>query len=82
MGQVPVLKVDGVMYCQTTAIVQYAATLAGLPKLTDIEELKSFMVCETIAEVVDQTTKPAFMAMMAVSETGIHSFYVTIKILT
>merc|ERR1711957_324946 len=68
LGQVPVLKVDGVMYCQTNAIVAYAASLAGLSKLSDIEELKSNMVCVTITEMVDQTSKPAFMAMMAVPE--------------
>ena len=71
MGQVPVLKVDGVQYCQTDAIVGYAAKLSGLPKLSDIEELTSTMVMETTREIYEQLYWPAGMAMRAIPESGL-----------
>ena len=61
----PVLKVDGVMYCQTSAIVEYVAKLAGLSKLSDIEELKSNMIIESIKDVFEAITKTAFAAKAA-----------------
>ena len=63
MGQLPVLKVDGVVYAQSQAIVTYAAKVSGLPKLTPIEELRSDMIIETIKEIIDDVVKPAGMAM-------------------
>jgi len=44
--------VDGIQYCQTAAIIRYVSKLAKLPKLTEIEELKSDMVIETIIDAV------------------------------
>ena len=63
LGQLPVLKVDGVMYCQTQAINAYCGKLAKLPALTDIEELKNHMMNETCNEVFAAMIKPAFAAV-------------------
>merc|ERR1712061_809439 len=46
LGQLPILKIDGVMYCQTQAINAYCGKLAKLPALSDIEELKNHMMNE------------------------------------
>merc|ERR1712136_255026 len=62
LGQLPVLKVDGVMYCQTQAINAYCGKLAKLPALSDIEELKNHMVNETTNEVFEAMVKPSFAA--------------------
>ena len=58
----PVLIVDGVMYCQTAAIVAYVAKLAGLSKLTDLEQLTSSMIVESIGEIGEAISKSAFAA--------------------
>jgi len=63
LGQVPVIKVDGVMYSQTQAINAYCGKLAKLPVLNDIEELKNHMMNETANEVFGATIKPAFAAI-------------------
>ena len=47
LGQLPILKIDGVMYCQTQAINAYCGKLAKLQALGDIEELKNHMMNET-----------------------------------
>ena len=61
---------DGVQYCQSSAIVQYAASKAELPELSDDEELISDMVIETINEMVMWANIPARMARDAVPESG------------
>ena len=71
LGQVPVLIVDGVQYCQTAAILEYCAKLAKLAELSDIEELRANMVIETVNELVKQTSMPAKMAMNAVPASGL-----------
>ena len=63
----PVLKIDGVMYCQTQAINAYCGKLAKLPALSDIEELKNHMMNETTNEVFEGMVKPAFAASGAKS---------------
>jgi glutathione S-transferase len=65
LGQLPVLKFDGVIYAQTQAINNYCAKLANFPKLTDKEELRNHMVIETCAEVFNAIVKPAFGAKAA-----------------
>ena len=62
LGQLPVLKIDGAMYCQTQAVNAYCGKLAKLPALTDIEELKNHMMNETCNEVFAAMIKPAFAA--------------------
>ena len=62
LGQFPVLKIDGVMYCQTQAINAYCGKLAKLPALSDIEELKNHMINETTNEVFEAMVKPSFAA--------------------
>ena len=68
LGQVPVLKVDGQMYCQTQAINAYCGKLAKLPALSDIEELKNHMMNETTNEVFAAMIKPAFAAIAGAGE--------------
>ena len=65
LGQLPSLKVDGVVYCQTAAIVEFASRKACLPKLTDTEALAANMVIETVREVMDAINKTAYSAMAA-----------------
>ena len=65
LGQLPALKVDGVVYCQTAAIIEFAAEKASLPKLTGIEALSANMVIETVREVMEAMNKTAFTAMSA-----------------
>ena len=69
LGQVPVLKVDGEMFCQMNAIVNYAANLA-LPKLSALEQFRSDMVCETLKEVGQLMVAPAMAAIRGILETG------------
>jgi len=63
LGQLPVLKIDGVMYCQTQAINAYCGKLAKLPALSDIEELKNHMMNETCNEVFEGMVNAAFAAL-------------------
>ena len=70
----PVLKVDGQMYCQTQAVNAYCGKLAKLPALTDIEELKNHMMNETCNEVFAAMIKPAFAAIGGAGECVPH-FY-------
>merc|ERR1712002_1355076 len=67
LGQLPVLKVDGMMYCQTQAVNAYCGKLAKLPALSDIEDLKNHMVNETTNEVFAAIIKPAFAAIGGVA---------------
>ena len=62
LGQVPVLKVDGEMYCQTQAINAYLAKISNFPELSDLEALKCQMIIETTNEMFDGIFKPAFHA--------------------
>ena len=66
----PVLKVDGVPFCQTAAIVNYASKISNLPKLSEMEQMRNRMVCETVQEVSEGLAMPAMMAMKAVAEDG------------
>ena len=70
----PVLKVDGMMYCQTQAINAYCGKLAKLPALSDIEELKNHMVNETTNEVFAAIIKPAFAAIGGVANVAAGEF--------
>ena len=56
------------MYCQTAAIVAYASELAGLTKLSAEESLRANMIVETVKQVQDEVTKPAFSARSAIPE--------------
>ena len=70
----PVLKIDGVMYCQTQAINAYCGKLAKLPPLSDIEELKNHMVNETTNEVFAAIIEPAFAAIGGVAKVAAGEF--------
>ena len=70
----PVLKIDGVMYCQTQAINAYCGKLAKLPALNDIEELKNHMINETTCEVFAAMIKPAFAAIGGVANVAVGEF--------
>ena len=68
LGQVPVLKTDGLDINQSNAIINWAVRNGDLPKLSCEEASKSDMVAETCREVFDGVRMPAFRAMMAISE--------------
>ena len=70
LGQLPILKIDGEVFCQSNALTGYAAKLAGLPELTAVEELRSCMVIETINEAFEGLVTTAFPAAMAVPDPG------------
>merc|ERR1711934_904596 len=68
LGQVPVLKTDGLDINQSNAIINWAVRNGDLPKLSCEEASKSDMVAETCREVFDGIRMPAFRAMMAIPE--------------
>merc|ERR1712047_220432 len=68
LGQVPVLKTDGLDINQSNAIINWAVRNGDLPKLSCEEASKSDMVAETCREVFDGIRMPAFRAMRAIAE--------------
>jgi len=70
---VPVLKVDGTMYCQSKAIEGFAAKHSGFPVLTDMEELANQSVVWTVQEVFDKAVVGAWLAMQPIPVTGKNS---------
>ena len=68
LGQVPILKTDGLTINQSNAIINWAVRNGDLPKLSCEESSKSDMVVETCREVFDGVRMPAFRAMMAIAE--------------
>jgi len=51
MGQLPVLEVDGVKLCQTTAIARYLAKEFGLAGKTHLDQAKCDMLLEGIQDM-------------------------------
>ncbi|POM71595.1 Glutathione S-transferase [Phytophthora palmivora] len=51
LGKLPLLEVDGTSYCQSMAIVRYAAKLGGLYPEDPLECLRVEMVSETLCEL-------------------------------
>merc|ERR1712047_166292 len=68
LGQVPVLKTEGLTINQSNAIINWAVRNGDLPKLSCEETSKSDMVAETCREVFDGVRIPAFAAMRAIAE--------------
>jgi len=68
LGQVPILKTDGLTVNQSNAIINWAVRNGDLPKLSCEENSKSDMVAETCREVFDGVRMPAFAAMRAIDE--------------
>ncbi|CAG5109709.1 Oidioi.mRNA.OKI2018_I69.chr2.g4213.t1.cds [Oikopleura dioica] len=68
LGQVPILKTDGLTINQSNAIINWAVRAGDLPKLSCEESSKSDMVAETCREVFDGVRIPAFAAMRAIDE--------------
>ena len=50
LGQLPIMKVNGEVFCQETAIHEFAAKRCGLGGKTPIEELKLDMLRGTLYE--------------------------------
>jgi glutathione S-transferase len=57
LGSVPVLTIDGVPYCQMTALMRYAATLAGWYPEDPIERLVVDSVMESLNEMMSKAPK-------------------------
>ncbi|KAL3915574.1 MAG: hypothetical protein SGILL_005584, partial [Bacillariaceae sp.] len=57
LGSVPVLKIDGVPYCQTTALMRYAATLAKWYPEDPVERLIVDSVMESLNELMAKAPK-------------------------
>jgi len=53
LGSVPVLEVNGTVYCQSTAILRYAGKLSGLYPEDPLEALAVDQVIDTVAEASD-----------------------------
>merc|ERR1712227_358792 len=76
LGQVPILKVDGVTYAQSLPIIEYAASLTELPKLSALEQLRSRMVIDTMSEMFEKMVIDAFpKAISAPEEERLDAFY-------
>ena len=61
LQSLPVLKIDGEMFCQTKAINAYVAKKAGLMGKNAIEEMKVTMIMETHAEILEKALMQSFM---------------------
>merc|ERR1711953_50525 len=57
LGQVPILKVDGVLYLHQQAIEEYAAIKAGMVPTDPKEVMRVKMITETIKEVMQGAFK-------------------------
>ena len=64
LGALPVLKLDGGVFCQTKAIQRYALKLAGINAKNDIDQLKIDMICASIDELMEKGFMGAFMETM------------------
>ena len=58
------------MFCQSSALEDYCARLADFPLLSDLEQLKNDMVCETVKEIIQGSVPVAFRARNSLSATG------------
>merc|ERR1712151_94198 len=80
LGQLPILKVDGETFCQSVAIMRFAAAQAGLPALDAKQELRSNMLVDSMTEIFDKTVGPAFAAANAgAAEDKAKNFYASIQ---
>merc|ERR1712189_20126 len=68
LGQLPVLKVDDKMMCQTKAIVRYTIAKGEYEKLSPVEALTSDMVDETTQEMFEALVKAAFGAIKDITD--------------
>jgi len=66
LGQVPLLRVNGKEFCQSTAIVNYCAKLAKIDQLEPLEALKVDMFVETAKEVFDKMRLSSYPALQSV----------------
>jgi glutathione S-transferase len=57
LGQVPVVKIDGNQYCQSTALARYAAKLAGWYPSDPLDALKSDEVADSLNELMSKAPK-------------------------
>merc|ERR1711962_1762034 len=62
LGYLPELTVNGETFAHTPHICSYLSKIGKMDKLTDIEELKSGMVVESMIEIVLKLIVPAFVA--------------------
>lgn len=63
LGQVPLLRVNGKEFCQSTAIVNYCAKVAKIDQLEPLEALKVDMFVETAKEVFDKMRLSSYPAL-------------------
>lgn len=68
LGQLPVLKVDGVSFCQTKAILAFCQKQTNFRKLKGTESLKADMVYESVEEAWMKMLKPGYLAKAAAGE--------------
>lgn len=67
LGQVPVLKVDGVIYSQTMAMVRYASILSGIYPTDALQVLKA----ESVIGCYDELAGPIVEIMHLIKDEGI-----------
>ena len=71
LGVLPMAKIDGVTYSQSTALANYFSKVGSMAKLSPLEELRSNMMLQTVTDVfVDGIAIPAFRAMNAKTDLG------------
>jgi glutathione S-transferase len=61
MGQLPVLEVDGVKLCQTTAICRYLAKETGIYGKTHLDQCRGDMLVEGVMDLWS-ALRPTYMA--------------------
>jgi len=57
LGNVPVLKIDGTDYCQSLALITYAAKIAGWYPEDPLDALKCDEVANSISEVISTSPR-------------------------
>ena len=57
LGSVPVLKIDGLEYCQSVSLARYAAKLAGWYPEAPLDALKCDMIAESTNELTTKFPK-------------------------
>eukprot|EP01066_Platyproteum_vivax_P009700 Platyproteum_vivax@DN4286_c0_g1_i2.p1 len=57
LGQVPILEVDGKVYCQSNAILHYAGTRSGFYPKDPLEAMRCDQAIETMSDILTKIPK-------------------------
>lgn len=75
LGNIPVLKIDGTDYCQSLALITYAAKIAGWYPEDPLDALKCDEVANSISEVISKTPRVSLMITLYIRKCAIAKFF-------